>query len=162
LFAALGSFVMGAGLGLLSTPLIVGLQSIVGWNRRGVVTGSNMFARQLGQTVGAAIFGSIANTVLANWLAHAPSSLARQLPKSIDITNQASGSSQHLSPEVAAFLKEGLYLASHSVFLALGVFAVVGIVALLFTPNHFKPLHFPEDDQQQSEWNSEASVTMPE
>ncbi len=44
LFAALGSFVMGVGLGLLSTPLIVRLRSVVGWNRRGVVTGSNMFA----------------------------------------------------------------------------------------------------------------------
>ncbi len=164
LLAALGSFVMGAGLGLISTPLIVGLQSIIGWNRRGVVTGSNMFARQLGQTVGAAIFGSIANTVLASWIAHAPSSLAGQLPKSINITDQVSGNSpQHLSPAVANYLREGLYLASHSVFLALGIFAAVGIVALLFTPGHFEPLHFPEDDQQQDELSgAEVSVTLPE
>ena len=30
LLAALGSFVIGAGVGLISTPLIVGLQSIIG------------------------------------------------------------------------------------------------------------------------------------
>lgn len=164
LLAALGSFVMGAGLGLISTPLIVGLQSIIGWERRGVVTGSNMFARQLGQTVGAAIFGSIANTVLANWLAHPPSSFAGQLPKSIDITNQTSGSSSHyLSPAVANYLREGLYLASHSVFLALGIFAAAGIVAILFTPGHFEPLHFPNDDQQQKDSAMvEASITLPE
>jgi hypothetical protein len=155
---------MGAGLGLLSTPLIVGLQSVVGWNRRGVVTGSNMFARQLGQTIGAAIFGSIANAVLADWLVHAPSSLAGQLPQSIDITNQTgSGTPQHLSPAVAAYIKDGLYLASHNVFVALGAFAVVGIVALLFTPSYFKPLHFPEDEQQQKvQGSEEPSIIMPE
>ena len=150
LFAALGSFVMGAGLGLLSTPLVVGLQSIIGWNRRGVVTGSNMFARQLGQTIGAAILGSVANAVLANWLTHAPANLAGQLPQTIDITSQTSSPTQHLSSAVTAYVKDGLYLASHSVFLALGVFALVGIVALLLTPDNFKPLHFPEDDQQQN------------
>jgi hypothetical protein len=76
---------MGAGLGLPSTSLIVRLRSVVGWNRRGVVTGSNMFARQPGQTIGGAILGSVANAVLANWLMHAPASLAGQLSQSIDM-----------------------------------------------------------------------------
>ena len=34
---------MGAGFGLISTPLMVGVQSTVAWGQRGVVTGSSMF-----------------------------------------------------------------------------------------------------------------------
>lgn len=33
------------GFGFLSTPTLVGVQSIVLWNQRGVTTGSNMFSR---------------------------------------------------------------------------------------------------------------------
>ncbi len=36
---------LGAGFGLLSTPTLVGIQSIVPWKQRGVVTGGNMFSR---------------------------------------------------------------------------------------------------------------------
>jgi len=45
------------GLGLLSVCVVVGPQSTVRWNQRGVVTGAIMFCRSLGQSLGAAIFG---------------------------------------------------------------------------------------------------------
>ena len=142
LLAMLGSFVMGLGLGLLSTPLLVGLQSVVGWNYRGVVTGSNMFARQFGQTIGAAIFGSIVNASLAGWLVQAPRNLASQLPQSVDAVSQSISSSQasHLAPAAAAYLREGLYHASHLVFVGLVVIAILGILATLLTPSRFKDL----------------------
>lgn len=38
---------LGAGFGLISTPMIVGVQSMVTWDKRGVVTGANMFSRYL-------------------------------------------------------------------------------------------------------------------
>lgn len=55
---------MGVGMGLLFSPLIVGLQNTVGWEQRGTVTGGLMYSRFLGQSVGAAGFGAIANSVL--------------------------------------------------------------------------------------------------
>lgn len=55
---------MGAGMGWLFSPLIVGLQNTVGWDQRGTITGGLMFSRFLGQSVGAAGFGAVANTVL--------------------------------------------------------------------------------------------------
>lgn len=58
------SGVMGVGMGLIFSPLIVGLQNTVGWDRRGTVTGGLMFSRFLGQSLGAAVFGAVANTVL--------------------------------------------------------------------------------------------------
>lgn len=56
---------LGATLGLFQLPLIVGVQSTVGWAERGTATASVLFCRQTGQTVGAAVFGAIANGVLA-------------------------------------------------------------------------------------------------
>jgi len=56
-------FVIGAGMGLLAVPTIIAAQSSVDWNERGVVTGSNMFARSLGSAVGVAIFGAVANAI---------------------------------------------------------------------------------------------------
>ena len=59
------TFVLGFGLGLLSVCTVVGPQSTVTWNQRGVVTGTVMFCRYLGQSLGAAIFGAIFNAVLS-------------------------------------------------------------------------------------------------
>ena len=73
---ALASFVTGVGLGFSSIALLVAVQSVVGWNRRGVVTGANMFSRSIGSAVGVAVFGSIANTTLADKLRHPPAALA--------------------------------------------------------------------------------------
>jgi EmrB/QacA subfamily drug resistance transporter len=63
---AVASFVLGVGLGFASVSTVVAVQSVVGWGRRGVVTGSNMFIRTLGSAVGVAVFGSIANSRLAH------------------------------------------------------------------------------------------------
>ena len=35
-------------------PLLVAVQSVVGWERRGVVTGASMFTRNIGSAVGVA------------------------------------------------------------------------------------------------------------
>lgn len=56
---------LGAALGLFQLPLIVGVQSTVPWAERGTTTASVLFCRQVGQSVGAALFGAIANGVLA-------------------------------------------------------------------------------------------------
>ncbi|MFE3035944.1 MFS transporter [Streptomyces canus] len=59
---------LGGALGLFQLPLIVGVQSTVGWAERGTTTASVLFCRQTGQTVGAAVFGAVANGVLASRL----------------------------------------------------------------------------------------------
>jgi multidrug resistance protein len=56
-------FVIGGGMGLLAVPTLIAAQSSIGWEERGVVTGTNMFARSLGSAVGVAIFGAIANSI---------------------------------------------------------------------------------------------------
>lgn len=57
-------FVIGLGMGLSSSPLVVAVQSVVGREERGVVTGTNMFFRAMGSAVGVAVYGAIANATL--------------------------------------------------------------------------------------------------
>lgn len=104
---AVASFVTGIGLGFMSVATIVSAQSVVGWNRRGVVTGTNMFIRSLGSAVGVAAFGSIVNSRL-----HGGATL---------------------------------YHAIHTVFWALVVVAVLGLVAQALMPRHAAPLVFPDE-----------------
>ncbi|MFE3658404.1 MFS transporter [Streptomyces sp. NPDC059165] len=62
---ALLMLLLGASLGFFQLPLIVGVQSTVPWAERGTTTASVLFCRQVGQSVGAALFGALANAVLA-------------------------------------------------------------------------------------------------
>ncbi|GLP78363.1 MFS transporter [Mycobacterium antarcticum] len=59
-------FVIGAGMGLLAVPTLIAAQASVDWHERGVVTGTNMFARSLGSALGVAIFGAIANSIFGS------------------------------------------------------------------------------------------------
>ncbi|MCU1582775.1 MAG: putative integral rane transport protein [Microbacteriaceae bacterium] len=63
---AVSCFVIGVGLGLVAPPSLIAAQSSVEWNERGVVTGTNMFARSMGSAVGVAIFGAVANAILGS------------------------------------------------------------------------------------------------
>lgn len=65
LMAGLGSLIMGFGMGFLSTAAIVLIQDSVGWTERGAATASNLFARNLGSTLGAAVLGTVLNASLA-------------------------------------------------------------------------------------------------
>ncbi|WP_111768248.1 MDR family MFS transporter [Nakamurella deserti] len=75
-------FVVGLGMGLVASPSLIAAQSSVGWTDRGVVTGTNMFARSVGSAVGVALFGAIANASLGgsdNPTAQAMSTAAHQV-----------------------------------------------------------------------------------
>ena len=65
-FVAMSCFVVGLGMGLVATPTLIAAQSSVAWNERGVVTGTNMFSRSIGSSVGVALFGAIANGIIAS------------------------------------------------------------------------------------------------
>lgn len=139
--AAFAAFVLGIGLGLSASPTLVAIQSVVTWERRGVVTATNMFSRSLGSAVGAAVFGAIANASLAASYAHPPADVADKLSGSINITSLAfSGAPKSEAPAVARFLRDSLYQATHHVFLGLIVLAVLAIGALLLMPRRSEPL----------------------
>jgi EmrB/QacA subfamily drug resistance transporter len=138
---AVACFVVGVGLGLMSAPTIVAVQSVVDWTRRGVVTGTNMFCRNLGSAVGVAVFGAIANATLVDRLEDPPARLAGQVPDS--------GSAERLmldgqlSGPVADYVRSALNAASHHVFLGVVVAAVLGALVLWLVPRRTQPLDAP-------------------
>ncbi|QWT25397.1 MFS transporter [Subtercola sp. PAMC28395] len=107
---AASCFVVGLGLGLTATPALIAAQSSVPWNERGVVTGTNLFARSIGSAVGVAIFGAIANGIYA---AHS--------------VGAGSGAGSQHDPAVIA-------LASGSAFVAIAVCAGATIFAAAAMP----------------------------
>jgi MFS family permease len=58
------AFVIGLGMGFTAAPTLIAAQSAVGWEQRGVVTGTNMFFRSAGSAVGVAVFGAVVNATL--------------------------------------------------------------------------------------------------
>ena len=68
LWGGVGSLLIGFGMGLTSTVFIVGIQSSVQWEMRGVATASSMFMNILGNTMGAAILGGVLNIQLTSYL----------------------------------------------------------------------------------------------
>lgn len=128
-------FVTGLGMGLSSAPLVVALQSVVGWDRRGVVTGTNMFCRSIGSAVGAAVFGAIANNRLSQALAAGP-----QGAPDVDGTLQALSA----GGTVAAAARDGLHAAVHGVFVAVAVTAGFIAVAIALLPRRTEALDFSD------------------
>jgi EmrB/QacA subfamily drug resistance transporter len=148
------SLVLGAGIGLPSTALMVGMQSVIGWERRGVATGASMFTRMLGSAIGAAALGGVANSTLAGWFRQAPGELRGRLP-SVNAASDVLGGASRASAAVTDYVRQGLDLASHRVFHTLAVVAVLGIAAVLVAPRRFRTLRFdgraPEPDDQSRE-----------
>ena len=102
---AVACFVVGAGLGFIASPTLIAAQSSVGWAERGVVTGSNLFARSLGSAVAVAGLGAVANAVIDG-----------------GVGGGAQPSGQLLAD------------ASHAVFVAVAVVAFVMVGAIVMMP----------------------------
>lgn len=130
-----GSALMGVALGLITTSLIVGQQSTVGWGQRGSITGGAMFSRYFGQSVGAAIYGAVTNTIVLHRLRNPPATLHGRLPSDVDGVERVLG--EHPPGAVADYLRATLQASTHGVFLGLLAAAGLTVVLLLFVPRRF-------------------------
>ncbi|AXE86466.1 MFS transporter [Streptomyces sp. Go-475] len=118
---------LGAALGLFQLPLIVGVQSTVGWAERGTTTASVLFCRQTGQTIGAALFGAVANGVLAARLGGAG-----------DLDSVTRALDPGSAPEAT---RRAIADAVHAVYLgAAGAAALAFLVLLFLAPRKFPVL----------------------
>jgi EmrB/QacA subfamily drug resistance transporter len=123
---------LGAGFGLLSTPMLVGIQSVVPWEERGVVTGTNMFFRNLGQSLGAAVFGAIFNSALEGRLRHAPVALPGTHQDLLAMLK-----SPTLPAGAAEFIRGAINFATRHIYAGLVVLAVATFCAVMITPGRF-------------------------
>jgi EmrB/QacA subfamily drug resistance transporter len=58
-YASLGAGIVGIGMGLISTPVLVSVQTEVAWQQRGQATGLVQLARTIGGAVGTGLMGAI-------------------------------------------------------------------------------------------------------
>ena len=58
-YAALAAGVIGLGMGLSSTPILVSIQTAVSWEQRGQATGLVQFSRTIGGAVGTGLLGAL-------------------------------------------------------------------------------------------------------
>ncbi|MFD3612952.1 MFS transporter [Streptomyces atroolivaceus] len=135
---ALLMLLLGATLGLFQLPLIVGVQSTVGWTERGTTTASVLFCRQVGQSLGAALFGAVANGVLASRLAGSP---VPGLPGDLDAVSHALEDPAALSAAAAETLRRAVDTAVDHVFAGAAVAAALALLVLvLLAPRRFPVL----------------------
>ncbi len=127
---------LGAGFGLLSTPTLVGVQSIVPWRQRGMVTGGNMFSRYMGQSIGAAVLGGVFNRTMANKLLEAPSNLKAQLPQEVNEVIEVLQAG-NMQDTVKNYLQYAFYESSHHVYITMGTIALVLMLVLSILPKKF-------------------------
>lgn len=136
LLAAFGSFLIGIGMGLTTTAFIVSIQSTVSWNTRGVATATNMFMRNVGSTVGAALLGGILNSQLLTFY----SSKGVEDEMNLDSTTMLLDDQQRneLTAQARSLLQEGLEIALNDVYWVVFGFAVLSFLFILFLPKKQK------------------------
>ncbi|MER5895231.1 MFS transporter [Streptomyces sp. NPDC001876] len=145
---ALIMLLLGAALGLFQLPLIVGVQSTVGWSERGTTTASVLFCRQVGQSLGAALFGAVANGVLASRLAAAP---VPGLPGDLDAVSHALEDPAALSAAATEYLRRAVDTAVDYVFVgAAGAAALALLVLVVVAPRRFPVIEERESPSLES------------
>ncbi|WP_042374410.1 MDR family MFS transporter [Neobacillus jeddahensis] len=125
--AAAGSFFVGVGMGLTSTAFIVSIQSSVAWQQRGIATATNMFMRNLGNTIGAALLGGILNNRITHYLSQRDKSLT------VDDANLLLNASdrEKLVESTRDILQDGLTSSLHTVYYVVLTFACISLLLLL-------------------------------
>ena len=121
--AALDSLVTGFGMGFLMVTCVVLVQGSVDWSQRGSATASNIFARTLGNTLGASILGGVLNLSLSN----GPGAKASISPDDIrQLLQQPTGA---IGPGLnSSLLQTALAHGLHNTFLGI---AVIGLITFL-------------------------------
>jgi EmrB/QacA subfamily drug resistance transporter len=117
------AFIVGIGLGLSATPVLVSLQSAVGWKQRGVATGSQMFMRNFGSVVGLALVGLSINHALAG------KATSRTISQLLSVHGRSA-----LSQPAREAIQHALLTGIHTAFFVILISAVAGFVALLAFP----------------------------
>jgi MFS family permease len=131
------SFLIGVGLGLSSTPMLIAVQSAVAWAQRGIATATNMFVRSFGGVVGLAVMGAIINHVTG----HAGGS---------STTNQALDvSGRHtVPPSVLAHIHLSLFDGIHEAFVAALIATVLCLIVVAFLPGGSARQHAFQEDPE--------------
>lgn len=135
LYAGIGSFLVGTGLGFVGTTFIVSIQSSVGWAQRGVATASNLLMRLLGSTVGAAVFGGLLNVILQRHLDARGLGDTVPLDRLRDLLGEGAAPGAALTPSALGALHDGLAVGLQAVFWGIVALAAIALVVCWRIPD---------------------------
>jgi EmrB/QacA subfamily drug resistance transporter len=134
LWAAAGCALCGLGFGFVNGVFVIATQSSVGWELRGRATSSNVFQRQLGQSIGTALFGAVFNLGLYARIPDAGNVMSRvMLPQ-----DRAGLPVLELARDSNA-----IALAVHPIFLLLGIAALALLACAFALPARLRPDNHP-------------------
>ncbi|WP_420225352.1 MDR family MFS transporter [Pigmentiphaga litoralis] len=125
LLAGFGSLVIGFGMGFMGVCSLVLVQEIVEPNERGAATGSNLFARNLGSTMGATLLGAVFNYGLA----HTSGIAAVTSEQLKQVLENAAGAAAISGP-----VQQAMHQSLHITFYAMLVVSVLVVVVMLMIP----------------------------
>src|SRR6476469_7766101 len=133
----LSMIVFGVGLGMALQVFTLIIQNSSQRKDLGVATASTQFFRNVGSTVGTAVFGTIMTSGLAgNIAAHLPASVGKQMQASGQQVSAGSvldpSALAKLPPQVATGVQQGLADSLHTVFVWGLVPFVLALLAALF------------------------------
>jgi EmrB/QacA subfamily drug resistance transporter len=123
-YASLSMLVLGLGLGMVMQVLVLAVQNAVDYRNMGVATSGSILFRQVGGSIGIALFGAI----FANRL---HTELAAQLPPNAHLPRTASPALvKHLPPALHEGYVHAVAAALHPIFI---VASVISVFAFLLT-----------------------------
>ena len=127
--------ILGVGLGPLQSLYGVAIQNAVPMNRIGVVTSANQFFRQIGSTVGVAIFGTLLtndlNGKLTAWAASAGvSSMNLSKLRSLSVDAQLHSGAMNLPEAIRVLIADSV---THVFMLSL-IVVIIALTATLMIP----------------------------
>jgi hypothetical protein len=125
-------------MGLTTTSFIVSIQSTVSWQQRGIATAANMFMRNLGNTIGAALLGGILNIQLVHYISSKNEVFDEKI--TIDTINVLLSETERnkLSDGVKTVLQDGLTFSLHSVYYVVLLFAIISLILVGLLPKKDK------------------------
>ena len=126
----IASLLIGVAMGFCNTTFLVAIQASVGWHERGIGTGSQMFMRMLGQSIGAAVFGAILNF-----------GVHRRLPEAVDSVNRLLDPTlrDSLGGDMIARLGDAVAWSAHEAFIVAVAIAAATLAATLAFPKRVSP-----------------------
>ena len=130
LWAATGAGLIGIGMGFTNNTFQVAIQSSVEWNQRGVATSTTVFARIIGQALGAAVFGGLLNASVPVSVA-SPEVVARALDPSLR---------HSLPPAVLTPVMQALAHGLHHVYLIIGLLVLLVASMAIHLPAGLSPV----------------------
>ncbi|WP_429493956.1 MDR family MFS transporter [Paraburkholderia sp. RAU6.4a] len=123
--AAVGSLIMGFGMGNISLSSLILIQEIVSSSQRGSATASNIFSRNIGSTLGASLLGAVFNVALANE-SHPGKLVADKLRQALNVGDTPLA----VDPSVHHTLQQAL----HFTFLAMALMSLLIVLVAAWMP----------------------------